>query len=147
MTRVCCAGSSLSVLPGQRGDLPPLLHTEATRPVAATERREALVGNARRPRHKLGTQEMWEGGGGFNVQWMSGGGRFQRLTATHLQEAQPLLIVEPLHRCPEPPDHNVVVVVTCTHQDRAVTFRAPHQLYQFIFPSFFSVCAVATCST
>lgn len=64
-TQACSAGSSLSVLPGQRGDLPPLLHTEATRPVAATERREALVGNARRPRHKLGTQEMVVGVGGW----------------------------------------------------------------------------------
>lgn len=33
-------------------------------------------------------------------------------TRAHLQESQPLLIVEPLHCCPEPPDHNVVVVVT-----------------------------------
>lgn len=81
VTQVCCAGSSLSVLPGQRGDLPPLLHTEATRPIAATEGRKAFVGDAGRPRHKLGTQvRVW---GGVKAEWVSGGGRFQRLAAAH----------------------------------------------------------------
>lgn len=35
-----------------------------------------------------------------------------RHTCAYLQEPQSLFVVEPFHSCPEPPDHNVVVMVT-----------------------------------
>ena len=41
------------VSPGQGGDLPPLLHTEPARSVAAAQRRKALVRDTGRTRHKL----------------------------------------------------------------------------------------------
>lgn len=40
-------------VPGQCGDLPPLLHTEPAGSIAASQRSKALVGNAGCPGYKL----------------------------------------------------------------------------------------------
>ena len=51
------------VSPGQGGDLPPLLHTEPARSVAAAQRRKALVRDTGRTRHKLERGRERERGG------------------------------------------------------------------------------------
>lgn len=41
-----------------------------------------------------------------------------RRSCDELQQPQPLLVVKPLHGCPEPPYHYVSVMVTYTKQEK-----------------------------
>lgn len=41
-----------------------------------------------------------------------------RRSRDELQQSQPLLVVKPLHSCPEPPDHYVSIMVAYTKQEK-----------------------------